>query len=414
MTTRLRRAVGRRPTGMSSSSRTAATDRPARPRLNRRLVLLLAIACGAAVANNYYAQPLLHTIARAFSVPYIIAGLLVTAAQAGYAVGLALFVPLGDLLERRRLITRMLLVTAAAQALAAAAPGIAVLAGALAIVGMASVVAQIIVPMAASLASDHERGQVVGTVMSGLIIGILVARTVSGLVASAGGWRTVFLMAAAIMLVLAVVIGRVLPRSALFESVSYSALLRSVLQLVGEEPVLRLRMALGAAAMGCFSILWTPIAFLLSGAPYHYGNAVIGLFGLAGLAGATAAPLAGRLADRGQGHRATMAAAVIILASWGLLALGARYLAALIPGVILLDLGAQALHISNQSAIYALRPEARSRVNTAYMVAFFLGGAALSAVASVTYSAAGWQGVCVLGALTAATALGFWIIARTR
>jgi len=376
-------------------------------------VLLLAVTCGAAVANNYYAQPLLHTIAMAFGVPYAIAGLLVTAAQAGYALGLALFVPLGDLLERRRLITRMLLVTAAAQAMAAAAPGIAVLAAALAVVGTASVVAQVIVPMAASLASAHERGQVVGTVMSGLIVGILMARTVGGLIASAAGWRTVFLVAAAVMLVLAVILGRVLPQTTPGESLPYRALLRSVLQLIRQEPVLRQRMALGAAAMGCFSILWTPVAFLLSGPPYRYGNAAIGLFGLAGLAGATAAPLAGRLADRGYGRRVTLGAGVIMLASWALLALGARSLAALIAGIVLVDFGTQALHISNQSAIYALRPDARSRVNTAYMVAFFLGGAAMSAIASVIYSAAGWPGVCALGALTAAIALGFWLSLRT-
>ena len=410
----MRRTNGNQTTRTSLRSRAVTAAEPAQSRLSRRLVLLLAIACGAAVANNYYAQPLLHTIAGAFGVRYAIAGLLVTAAQAGYAIGLVLFVPLGDLVERRRLVTTMLLVTAAGQALAAAAPRFAVLAGALAIVGTTSVVAQIIVPMAASLASSHERGQVVGTVMSGLIVGILVARMISGLIASALGWRAVFTMAASIMVVLAIILGRVLPQARLGVSMSYGALLRSVLPIIREERALRKRMVLGAAAMGCFSILWTPIAFLLSGPPYHYGTAVIGLFGLAGLAGATAAPLAGRLADRGHGRLATLGAVVMLLASWGLLALGARSLAALIAGVVLLDLGAQALHISNQSVIYTLSPGARSRVNTAYMVAFFVGGAVMSALASVTYSVAGWPGVCALGALTAGTALGFWYITRNR
>jgi len=378
------------------------------------MVVLLAVACGAAVANNYYAQPLLHTIATAFGVSEATAGLLVTAGQAGYAVGLALLVPLGDLLERRRLIARLLVLTAVAQALAAAAPTFAVLASALALVGVTSLVAQIIVPMAASLATDSERGQVVGKVMSGLIIGILLARTVSGLIASVAGWRPVYVMAAAAMLLLAAVLYRALPEVEPSERISYRALLRSVLDLVREEPVLRQRMGLGAASLGCFSILWTPIAFLLSGPPYHYGTALIGLFGLAGLAGAAAAPAAGRLADRGRGHYATLGAIVILLGSWSLLDLGAHSLAALIAGTIALDLGVQALHISNQSAIYALRPQARSRLNTAYMVAYFLGGAVLSAVASLVYSAAGWNGICALGALTAAAALWFWLATNRR
>jgi predicted MFS family arabinose efflux permease len=378
------------------------------------MVLLLAAACGAAVANNYYAQPLLHTIAIAFGVSEATAGLLVTAGQAGYAVGLALLVPLGDLLERRRLIARMLVLTAVAQTLAAASPTFAVLASALALVGVTSVVAQIIVPMAASLATDNERGQVVGKVMSGLIIGILLARTVSGLIASVAGWRPVYVMAAAAMLLLAAVLYRALPEVEPSERISYRALLRSVLDLVREEPVLRQRMGLGAASLGCFSILWTPIAFLLSGPPYHYGTALIGLFGLAGLAGAAAAPAAGRLADRGRGRYATLGAIVILLGSWSLLDLGAHSLAALIAGTIALDLGVQALHISNQSAIYALRPQARSRLNTAYMVAYFLGGAVLSAASSLVYSAAGWNGICALGAFTAAAALGFWLATNRR
>ena len=322
--------------------------------------------------------------------------------------------PLGDLLERRRLIATLLLLTALTQALAAAAPTFAVLAGALALTGVTSVVAQIIVPMAASLATDNERGQVVGTVMSGLIIGILLARTVSGLIASAGGWRPVYVMAAAIMLLLAAVLYRALPESEPSARIPYRALLRSVLDLVREEPVLRQRMGLGAASLGCFSILWTPIAFLLSGPPYHYGTALIGLFGLAGLAGAAAAPAAGRLADRGRGRSATLGAIVIMLGSWGLLDIGAHSLAALVAGIIALDLGAQALHISNQSAIYALRPQARSRLNTAYMVAYFLGGAVLSAAASLVYSAAGWNGICALGAVTAAAALCFWLATNRR
>jgi predicted MFS family arabinose efflux permease len=405
--------MGRARSGQAGLTRrrgAVSPDEGMGPRLNRGLVLLLATTCGAAVANNYYAQPLLPTIASAFGVSDATAGLLVTAGQAGYALGLALLVPLGDLLERRRLITGLLVITAAAEAAAAAAPSIAVLASALAVAGVTSVVAQIVVPMAASMATETQRGQVVGTVMSGLIIGILLARTVSGLIASAGSWRPVYVMAAAVMLVLAVVLRRALPEVRPTERMSYRALLRSVLDLVREEPVLRQRMGLGAAALGCFSILWTPVAFLLSGPPYRYGTAVIGLFGIAGLAGAAIAPVAGRLADRGHGRHATLGAILALLGSWGLIGLGAHSLAALIAGIVVLDLGSQALHISNQSAIYALRPRARSRLNTAYMVAYFVGGAVMSAAASLLYSTAGWGGVCVLGAATAAAALCLWLV----
>lgn len=386
----------------------AATTPHGRPGLSRRLVVLLAVACGAAVANNYYAQPLLHTIGASFGVAGSTAGLLVTAGQVGYAAGLAFLVPLGDVLERRRLITRMMVVTSVALAAAAAAPDIAVLGSALAVVGVSTVAAQIIVPMTASLAAEQQRGRAVGTVMSGLMIGVLIARLVSGLVAATAGWRPVYIIAAGLMLVLAAVLRRALPAARPGGRMPYRALLTSVLTLIRSEPVLRQRMVLGAVAMGSFSILWTSIAFLLSGPPYHYGSAVIGLFSLAGLAGAVAAPQLGRLADRGHGRLGTLVMIVFVLASWGLLALGGHRLAALIPGIAALDLGAQGLHISNQSAIYALRADAHSRLNTAYMVAYFTGGAVMSATVSVVFGAAGWSGVCVLGAVTAAVGLAVW------
>jgi predicted MFS family arabinose efflux permease len=378
--------------------------------ISHRLVLLLALACGAAVANLYYAQPLLHTLARAFGVSDGTAGLLITVSQIGYVVGLALLVPLGDLRERRALITGTLLVTAAGLAVAAVAPGIAVFGAAIGIVGVTSVVAQVIVPMSSSMSADHERGQVVGTVMSGLLIGILLARTASGLIAAALGWRTVFWFGVGGMLALAATLRRALPKVPPTSELSYGGLLRSVLVLVRQEPVLRQRMLLGALGFGGFSTLWTALAFLLSGAPYHYGNAVIGLFGLAGVAGAGAASIAGRLADRGHGGQTTLAAIVIMLVSWAVLAAGKSSVVALIAGIALLDLGVQGAHISNQSAIYALSPEARSRLTTAYMVSCFLGGAVLSAAGSALYAGSGWGGVCVLGGATALLALLGWAV----
>ncbi len=378
--------------------------------ISRPLVLLLAFTCGAAVANLYYAQPLLHTIAHAFSVSNSSAGLLVTVTQAGYVVGLALLVPLGDLLERRSLITAMLLVAAVGLGVAAASPSFAVFALAVALLGVTAVVAQIIVAMSSSLAGEHERGRVVGTVMSGLLIGILLARTISGLVAQLLGWRVIFVVAAVAMVLLSGVLRFALPRVPATEKLRYPALLRTVLHLVRDEPLLRQRMLLGATAFGCFSVLWTSVAFLLSGAPYHYGNAVIGLFGLAGLAGALAAPVAGRLSDRGRGRAAMSGAIVVLLLSWGLLAFGRSSVVALIAGIVVLDLGAQAMHISNQSAVYSLHGQARSRLTTAYMVAYFSGGVALSAATSALYSSDGWEAVCALGAGTAAVGLITWLV----
>jgi predicted MFS family arabinose efflux permease len=363
--------------------------------ISRPMVLLLAVTCGAAVANLYYAQPLLHTIASAFSVSNSAAGLLVTVTQAGYVVGLALLVPLGDLLERRRLIAVMLLVAAAGLGVAAAAPSFAVFALAVGVLGVTAVLAQIVVAMSSSLAGEHERGGVVGTVMSGLLIGILLARTISGLVAQLLGWRVIFVVAAT-------------------ERLRYPALLRTVLELVRDEPLLRQRMLLGATAFGCFSVLWTSVAFLLSGAPYHYGNAVIGLFGLAGLAGALAAPVAGRLSDRGHGRLAMSGSIIVLLLSWGLLAFGRSSVIALIAGIVVLDLGAQAMHISNQSAVYSLHGQARSRLTTAYMVAYFAGGATLSAITSALYSSEGWGGVCVVGGATGLATLVVWVATRRR
>ena len=325
-------------------------------------------------------------------------------------IGLALLVPLGDLLERRRMITVTILVTVVALLVAAAAPGYAVFAAALAVIGVTASVAQVIVPMSSTLAADHERGRVVGTVMSGLLIGILLARTFSGLVAAAFGWRTVFVAGAAVMLVLAGVLWRALPQVPPMDELSYGGLLRSVLDLIREEPLLRQRMLIGFLDFGCFSALWTSVAFLLSGPPYNYGNAVIGLFGLAGAAGAVAAIGAGRLSDRGHGGVTTTVSLLVLLASWGLLALGKTSVVALIVGIAVLDLGAQGAHIANQSAIYSLRPEARSRLTTAYMVSFFAGGAVLSAVSATVYASDGWTGVCVVGAITAALGLTAWVI----
>lgn len=382
---------------------------PAPTSLSRRIVLVMAVGCGAAVANNYYGQPLLDVIAASFGVSPSTAGLIVTASQLGYALGLVFIVPLGDLLERRSLIVRLLLATAAALAVTAAAPALGVLAAALAVVGVTTVVAQVLIPLSAALAPEHERGKVVGIVMSGLLIGILVARTVSGLIAALGGWRLVYALAAVVMLALALVLRRTLPESLPDRGdLAYRALLRSVAGLVRTSPVLRRRMVYGATGMAGFSLVWTALTFLLSGAPYGYGEATIGLFGLFGLAGALSAQAAGRLGDRGWTQPATGAFLAAVLGGWGLLALAGQSLAALIAGLVLFDLGVQGQHILNQNRLFTEHPEARGRVTTAYMAGNFLAGALGSASAGLAYAAGGWEAVTAVGVAIALVALAAW------
>ncbi|RKT88996.1 Predicted arabinose efflux permease, MFS family [Saccharopolyspora antimicrobica] len=374
----------------------------------RGTVLLLSVAVGLCVASNYYAQPLLDTIARDLGMTAASASLVVTFAQVGYALGLVFLLPLGDLLERRRLVCGLTAATSISLVLTAIAPNGALLLAGAALTGLLSVTAQILVPFAADLASPHQRGRVVGTVMTGLVLGMLLARTASGALATIGGWRTVYWVAALAMLVLTAVLHRSLPQFRGTAASSYPGLVRSTARLLVEEPVLRLRAVIGMLAFACFSVLWTSLAFLLSGPGHGWSEGEIGLIGLFGAAGAIAAQLAGRLADRGLTTLTTIVGAVALLASWGLLLLGAHSLVLLIAGIVLLDLAHQGVHITNQSLIYALRPDARGRITSAYMTCYFAGGAIGSALAAVVHARAGWTGVCALGAVLAGALCLIW------
>jgi predicted MFS family arabinose efflux permease len=398
-----------RDTGGTTTQETAQATMP------RRLVFLFALACGVVVANLYYAQPLLDVIAREFAVGTATAGLLVTLTQLGYAAGLLFIVPLGDRLDRRRLIVTVLGCTTVALLAAMVAPSIAALALAGVVIGLTSVVAQVLVPFAATLAGDKERGQVVGQVMSGLLLGILLARVFAGAIGQLVGWRAVYGIAAALMVALLALLWRALPTvapTAAARQGSYGGLLRSVIVLIREEPTLRRRMAYGALVFASFSVLWTSLAFLLARPPYGYGQATIGAFGLFGAAGALCASFAGRLADRGLTRPATGGFLLTILASFGLLALGGQHLVPLIIGIVIIDLGAQGVQVSNQSVIYRLRPEARSRLNTAYMTSYFIGGAVGSATAATAFARGGWPIVCLVGAGYIVIALGLWLTER--
>ena len=380
--------------------------------LSLPLVLIMAAATGLAVASNYFAQPLLPTLAVDLHLSTAQAGGIVTTAQLGYATGLLFIVPLGDLFERRALITLMSVLSAAGLLTVALAPNLTLVLVGTALTGLFSVVAQILVPYAATLASPDQRGKVVGTVMSGLLLGILFARTVAGALTSLGTWRTVYFVGAGAMVGVAFVLRRALPKHHQPVDLSYFRLILSIFALFREEPVLRLRALLGAAAFGTFSVFWTSMAFLLAGPPHRLSPSSIGLFGLVGAAGALAASSAGRLADRGKGHWATGGGLALLLVSWVPLALVSRSMGVFLAGVLLLDFAIQGIHISNQAAIYRIRPEARNRLTAAYMTSYFLGGAAGSLASAAAFSRFGWLGVVVVGAAFSASGGVAWLLAR--
>lgn len=382
--------------------------------LSRALILLMATATGLAVASNYYAQPLLHSIAEYFGLTTASAGSIVIAAQLSYGAGLLLLAPLGDLFEQRRLIVSMIAISTVGLLISAFSPSLPWLLLGTTLTGLFSVVAQVLVPMAAGLSDPQERGRVVGTLMSGLLLGILLARTAAGFMASLGDWRSIYLLAAALMALSAIALAKNLPKRHQHAGLRYPALIASVFRLFVDEPVLRLRSLLGLLSFCLFALFWTPLAFLLAAEPYGYSDAVIGLFGLAGAAGAFAATLGGRLADRGKGAQGTTFGLLALLLSWLPLAFAQSSLAALLIGVLVLDLAVQLVHVSNQNAVIALRPEARNRLNAGYITCYFIGGALGSLLGTQLFQAYGWNGIVCAGFIIGAFALLVWLLAGQR
>ncbi|EGQ5287431.1 MFS transporter [Enterobacter hormaechei] len=376
--------------------------------LSPALILLMSVATGLAVASNYYAQPLLDTIARAFDLSASSAGFIVTAAQLGYAAGLLFLVPLGDMFERRMLIVSMTLLAAGGMLITASSQSLTMMIIGTALTGLFSVVAQILVPLAATLASPEKRGKVVGTIMSGLLLGILLARTVAGLLASLGGWRTVYWVASVLMVIMALALWRGLPKVKQENHLNYPQLLASVFSLFTQDKLLCTRALLGCLTFATFSILWTSMAFLLAAPPFNYSEGVIGLFGLAGAAGALGARPAGGLADKGKSHMTTSAGLVLLLLSWAAIWYGHVSVLALIVGILVLDLTVQGVHITNQTVIYRVKPDARNRLTAGYMTSYFIGGAAGSLISASAWQHAGWTGVCAIGAIVAAINLLVW------
>ncbi|AFJ46023.1 MFS transporter [Shimwellia blattae] len=376
--------------------------------LSPALTLLMSVATGLSVASNYYAQPLLDTIANAFGLSVNQAGFIVTAAQLGYAAGLLFLVPLGDMFERRALIVTMTLLSAGGLFITATSQTLGMMILGTALTGLLSVVAQVLVPLAATLASADKRGKVVGTIMSGLLLGILLARTVAGLLADLGGWRTVYWVATVLMVLMALALWRGLPVVPQNNQLNYPQLLASVFRLFRTQPLLRTRALLGCLIFANFSILWTSMAFLLSAPPFHFSEGVIGLFGLAGAAGALGARPAGGMADRGKAHHTTTWGLLLLLLSWGAIALGQFSVLALIVGILILDLTVQGVHITNQSVIYRIAPDARNRLTAGYMTSYFIGGAAGSLLSASAYQHGGWNAVCLAGVIVALLAGFVW------
>ncbi|KRB22530.1 MULTISPECIES: MFS transporter [Mesorhizobium] len=381
------------------------------PGLSGMTALVFAIACGLSVANVYFAHPLLDAIAHDFAIAPASVGIVVTVTQIGYTLGLFFIVPLGDLFDRRKLIAGQAVLSAVALGAVGIAPSAAMLLASLAIVGLLAVVVQVLVAYAADLAVPSERGRAVGTVTSGVILGILLARFVAGVVADFAGWRWVYLVSAALTLVMAVVLYLILPRhEAARPHTSYPRLLGSVVLLFVQEPLLRVRAVLAMLIFATFNVLWAPLVLPLSAAPFSLSHTEIGLFGLAGVAGALGARWTGGLVDRGRGHLVTGLSLLLMTAAWLPIAFMGLSLWLLVAGIVMLDLAIQAVHVTNQSLIFSRRPDARSRLVGGYMIFYSLGSALGSIASTMTYGAFGWSGVCLLGVGIGLFALAFWAL----
>lgn len=380
----------------------------------RGLVWLFAAASGSSVANVYYAQPLLDALAREFGIGHAAVGGVVTATQIGCALALLLLVPLGDRVDRRRLVALQLLtLVAALVAVGMARSTPALLAGMLAVGLLGTAMTQGLIAYAASVALPHEQGRVVGAAQGGVFIGLLLARVFAGGVSDLAGWRGVYFCAALLMLAIALPLWRRLPALPPPPgAISYPRLIASMLTLLRQEKVLQVRGMLALLMFAAFNVFWSALVLPLSAPPYSFSHTAIGAFGLVGVVGALAAARAGQWADRGHGQRTSAAALAILLLAWWPLSLMEWSLWALVIGIVLLDLGGQALHVTNQSLIFRSRPEAHSRLVGLYML-FYAAGSGLGAIgATATYAHAGWRGVCLLGAAVSLLALLLWWVTQ--
>lgn len=378
-------------------------------------VTALAAACGFAVANLYYSQPMLPAMAATFGAGAAAQGAIAMLTQLGYAAGLLLFGPLGDRFNRRRLITVLLLANMISLALCAMATHLTWLLAASVLLGLTAMSAQIIIPAVSGLVDPIRRGHVVGRLMSGLFAGTLLARAVSGYVSAHAGWRAMYVLAAGLDVVVIALVWRFLPAARPNSDLSYPRLLASLGQLLAQQRLLREACLTGFLLFAAFNVVWGALALMLARPPYGWNSDAAGLFGLIGLTGMLASPTIGRLADRWGGRCVVMSGAGLIMAAFALIAGSTQWIGWLIAGVVVLDLGSRASLVANQARLYALLPQARSRLNTVFMTGYFLGGAAGSALGTTVAGRFGWTGMAAMGGCCAALALGAVALgARTR
>ncbi|MBY8825234.1 MFS transporter [Sphingomonas colocasiae] len=377
--------------------------------LSPGLTLLFAVASGLAVANAYFAHPLLDMMADDIGLSRAHAGLIVAATQLGYGLGLILLVPIGDLVDRRRLVIAQSLLSVLALVAIAFATGPAMLLATMATMGLLAVVTQAFVAFAASLAPPDARGRIVGAVTSGIVIGILLARTIAGALTDLAGWRSVYLASALSTLLVVALLYKTLPRQPKpASSMPYARLIASLFALIATERVLLVRGLIAMLIFADITTLLTPLVLPLSAPPFSLSHGAIGLFGLAGVAGALAAGRAGRWADRGHAQRVTGAALLLMFAAWGPIAMLPHSMLWLVLGVVIVDFGLQAAHVTNQAMIYRTRPEAQSRLTAGYMLFYAIGSALGSSSSTIVYAHAGWGGICMLGAGIALATIFLW------
>lgn len=380
----------------------------------RSLVWLFAIASGLSVANVYYAQPLLDVLAQDFGISHAAVGGVVTATQIGCALALLLLVPLGDRVDRRRLMAfQLLALVVALVVVAMASTASALLLGMLAVGLLGTAMTQGLIAYAASAAAAHEQGRIIGSAQSGVFMGLLLARVFAGSVGDLAGWHGVYLCSAVLMLIIALPLWQRLPTLTVTpNAMSYPRLIASMLTLLRQEKVLQVRGVLALLMFAAFNIFWSALVLPLSAPPYGFSHTIIGAFGLVGVIGALAAMRAGQWADRGYAQRTSAFALIALLLAWWPLSQMAVSLGVLVIGIVLLDLGGQALHVTNQSMIFRNRPEAHSRLVGLYMLFYSIGSGLGAISTTATYAYGGWSGVCLLGAGVSFLALGFWWFTR--
>lgn len=373
-----------------------SVQKPVHPELTTSLLWVLAIATGLIVANLYYNQPLLDDMAQTFHVSSSKVGQVGVLTQLGYATGMLFIAPLADMVRRKRLIMGCLAIATLSLLATAAAPAINLLIFSSFMVGIFSLIPQLLVPMTAHLAKPAERGSKIGFVMSGLLLGILLSRTISGFVGANFGWRAMFYIAAGIMVVIWLLLLFLLPEIEPEYDGSYCSLMQSLATLIKKEPALRIASIRGALCFACFSAFWTTLTFLLR-VNFNKGSDIAGLFGLVGAFGAIAAGLMGKLSDKMDAYKLSTFTLLLIVVSFVIFILSGNSIAGLVIGVVIMDMGVQATHISNQSLIFALHPQARNRINTIYMVTYFIGGGIGTYLASMAWDHYQWTGVCIVG-----------------